>query len=119
MAFGEVLRSMRIQAKRSLGELARHLDLSVVYLSDIERGRRGALGHTKVVEASKFLGVSPEPLLLAAAEERGTFDLDVRDYSPIALELLSGLAKGRQSDEVYQKMLNILNEDEVTHDPDK
>ena len=116
MTFGEVLRSMRVQAKKSLGELARHLDISVVYLSDIERGRRGALNPTKLLEACKFLEASPEPLLRAAAQLKGTFDLDVRDYPPVALELLSGLAKGRHRDEVYQKMLDILNEDKTSDD---
>jgi transcriptional regulator with XRE-family HTH domain len=103
---------MRVQADRSLGDLARHLGLSIVYLSDIERDRRGALGPIKILEASEFLETSPDLLLRAAAESKGTFDLDVRDYSPVAFELLSGLAKGRHRDEVYQRMLDILNEDE-------
>ena len=112
MSFGEVLRTMRTQAKRSLGELARHLDLSVVYVSDIERDRRSPLSLNKILLASEFLGSSPDLLLRAAAQSRGTFDLDVRDYPAVALELLSGLAKGRQRDEIYQQMLEILKKED-------
>ena len=113
MSFGEMLRTMRTEAKRSLGDLARHLDLSVVYVSDIERDRRSPLGLSKILQASKFLNASPDPLLRAAAQSKGTFDLDVRDYPPVALELLSGLAKGRQRDEIYQQMLEILNKEDL------
>jgi transcriptional regulator with XRE-family HTH domain len=99
---------MRLEAKRSLGELARHLEVSIVYVSDIERDRRSPLSLAKIIQASKFLNARPDKLLRAAAESKGTFDLDVRDYPPVALELLSGLAKGRRRDEIYEQMLDIL-----------
>ena len=39
--FGDALRSTRQKAKRSLGDVARLLDVSVVYVSDVERGTGG------------------------------------------------------------------------------
>jgi transcriptional regulator with XRE-family HTH domain len=41
--FGRLLRELRIEAGRSIGEVARHLDVSTVYISDVERSVRAPL----------------------------------------------------------------------------
>lgn len=99
-----------MSAGRSLGELARHLGVSVVYMSDVERGRRAPLVVPKIVQAARFLETSPLPLLKSAAQHKGTFDLDVTDYPDSAFQLLSSLARGRRSDEIYQKLLEELEQ---------
>lgn len=117
--FGELLRKVRVDAQRSLGEVARHLGVSVVYLSDVERGRRGPLSLQKIIDAASFLGVRPLPLLKSAAQHRGSFDLDVTDYPDSAFELLSSLARGKRSDEIYQQLLQALEKYDESEDANK
>ena len=45
----ENLRPMRMAAGLSMGELSRREGLSVTYLSDVERGRRGAGGRIQKI----------------------------------------------------------------------
>ena len=47
--FGPLLRSLRVEANVSLGELARHLSFSVPYLSDVERGTKNPLSTDKIL----------------------------------------------------------------------
>ena len=41
--FGDLLRKLRRKANRTLGDVARVLGFSVVYMSDVERGNRKPL----------------------------------------------------------------------------
>jgi len=106
--FGDVLRRSRMKAGKSLGQLARYLDVSVVYMSDVERSRRAPLSNLKILTVCEFLGVDASELLTAAIEDKQKFDLDIADYPPVAIELFSGLARGRRRDETYRKLLALL-----------
>ena len=101
-----------MNAGKSLGALARFLGVSVVYMSDVERSRRSPLSNQRIMEASSFLGTDPSELLTAAIEEKGRLDLDVADYPPVAIELLSGLARGRRHDDTYRKLLDLLKRED-------
>jgi transcriptional regulator with XRE-family HTH domain len=101
-----------MKAGKSLGDLARHLGVSIVYLSDVERSRRSPLSNTKILTVAGFLDADPSELLTAAIEDKGKFDLDVADYPTVALELLSGLARGRRRDETYRKLLDLLKRED-------
>jgi len=81
MAFGELLQQTRVEAGVSLRELGRAVNLSAVYLSDIEGSNRKppspqlitkiADEITKIARSKgKELRIDPEPLLRAAMEER-------------------------------------------------
>jgi transcriptional regulator with XRE-family HTH domain len=116
--FGDLLRKLRAKAGFSVGDLARHLGYSVVYVSDVERGRRGPFEEDKIREAASFLRVDADPLLRAALESRGTFKLDVEGYPSVAFDLLSSLARGERSKETYQKLLETLKkEDQKKKEP--
>lgn len=116
--FGVALRKARMKAGKSLGDLARHLGVSVVYLSDVERSRRSPLANARILQACDFLNADPAELLTAAIEDRGKFDLDVADYPDVALKLLSGLARGRRSDETYRKLLEVLRIEDERNEED-
>jgi transcriptional regulator with XRE-family HTH domain len=116
--FGDVLRQSRMKAGKSLGELARHLGVSVVYMSDVERSRRSPLSNLKILFVSEFLETDPSELLTAAIEDKRKFDLDIADYPPVAIELLSGLARGRRKDETYRKLLDLLKREDEKGDQD-
>jgi transcriptional regulator with XRE-family HTH domain len=111
-AFGELLRQLRLPTGKSLGELARHLGYSVVYLSDIERGRRPPFDDSKIRETAAFLGLDPEPLLDAALHTRGEMIFDVKSQSDPALDVLKSLARGKRRDAVYKEVLDVLKRDD-------
>jgi transcriptional regulator with XRE-family HTH domain len=64
--FGDLLREQRLRAEKSLQDVAKHLDVSIAYVSDVERGRRGAFKTDRIHRIAEFLKVDPEPLLAAA-----------------------------------------------------
>jgi transcriptional regulator with XRE-family HTH domain len=92
--FGRLLRSVRERAHRSIGDLARHLDVSVVYVSDVEKGRRAPLTLPRILAAAEFLGVDPEQLVAAAAKSKGAFVLDAETASPKRMEVGAALMRG-------------------------
>ena len=53
--FGEMLREQRRQAGRTLGHLSKLLGVSVVYLSDVERGNRKPLNNERILKVAEFL----------------------------------------------------------------
>ena len=92
--FGRLLRQARSQAERSMGELARHLGVSVVYVSDVENGNRPPFTKERVLSAAEYLKTDVEPLLAAAAKTRGVFELDARKVSQKAQEGGAALMRG-------------------------
>lgn len=64
--FGEVIRSIRMERHRSLQQVADRLGISVSYLSDVERGRRGVLNLDAVLIVAEFLQVDPVIIVMAA-----------------------------------------------------
>jgi transcriptional regulator with XRE-family HTH domain len=74
-AFGRLLRGARQAAGKTLEDLAIYLNVSIPYISEVERGNRAPLTPLKIREASALLGVRPDALLQAAAESRGYFEL--------------------------------------------
>lgn len=76
--FGKTLRAMRERAGCSVTGLARHLGVSVPYLSDVEHGRRAPLRDELLRQACALLGGDIDDLGLlvwAAAQDRGHVEL--------------------------------------------
>lgn len=97
-AFGRLLRKLRTNANKSMGEVARYLEVSVVYVSDVEHGRRAPLVPEKIVKVAEFLETDPSPLLRAAAEVRGAFELPAdKTMSSTALEVGASLMRAWSS----------------------
>lgn len=69
--FGAILRAARAAHGVTLARLATTLGVSVPYLSDVEHGRRKPLRH-ELIQKAAVLFEDIEPLLTAAAIERGT-----------------------------------------------
>ena len=109
--FGVLLRELREAAHVSLGSLARHLPVSVPYLSDVERGNRPPLVQPKIIRTAAFLNADVNVLLAAAAETRGTFQLDAANLSEYAREVGAMLARQWPiSDDKLQRMKQLLLE---------
>ena len=73
--FGDEMRQQRVRAGKTMQDVAREIGVSIAYVSDVERGHRAPLNREQILKAATVLGVPPEPLLLAAAQYRGGFEL--------------------------------------------
>lgn len=114
--FGDALRRMRRDAEKTLGDLARLLGVSVVYVSDVERGNRRPFGKERILAIGKFLKVDPGELLTIADRERGVIEYDISKASALEADvvggLVTGLARGGVSDEQLQGIKRILDGNE-------
>ncbi len=111
--FGKLLRSFREAAGVSMGALARHLRVSVTYISDVERGTRAPLTSERIAQAADLMKLPPaqvRELDAAAGEARGFFELGIT--SPVAREVGATLMRGWPSytDTELQKLMELLAE---------
>jgi transcriptional regulator with XRE-family HTH domain len=111
--FGDLLRQQRRKADKTLGDVARLLGVSVVFLSDVERGNRRPLSNERLIRIAEFLGQDPAPLIEAADRERGFIEYDIRKARPLEANvvggLVAGLARGGVTDEQLHDIQKILN----------
>jgi transcriptional regulator with XRE-family HTH domain len=112
--FGDLLRRLRRQADKTLGDVARKLGVSIPYLSDVERGNRKPFTTERLIQLAVFLEIDAAPLIEAADRERGIIEYDIRRASPLQADvvggLVAGLARGGVSDEQLESIRTILNE---------
>jgi len=114
--FGEQLRDARRKAEKTLGDVARLLGVSVVYVSDVERGNRKPFTRDRIFKIAKFLETGPDSLLQAADRERGFIEYDITKARPLEADVVSGfvagLARGGVSDEQLHRIRSILEGDD-------
>ena len=113
--FGEMLRDARRKADKTLGQVARVLGVSVVYLSDVERGNRKPMTEDRIIKTAEFLEIADaSELLKAAIRERGFIEYDLKQASPLEAhvvgDLVTGLARGGISEEKLLSIQKILEE---------
>jgi transcriptional regulator with XRE-family HTH domain len=108
--FGKVLRQLREEAKVSMGTLARHLEISVAYLSDVERGNRAPLTNERILNAAEFLHAEAGPLLEVAAESRGYYELSASELSPQGRQVGATLMRGwpTYTDKHFEEIARLL-----------
>jgi len=92
--FGELHRWLRKQAGLTMGDVARVLDVSVSFVSDVERDNRAPFTKDKIMTISEHLDADPTVLLSAAAKSRGSFELDTANTSPKHMEVGAVLMRG-------------------------
>ncbi len=93
-AFGTYLRTKRIEAGLSLREVARELDVSHVYLGEVERGVRGPLKRERWKDVLLVIPKTTLENLERHARIDRPIQLDLRDAPPVYQEL--GLALARR-----------------------
>lgn len=84
MRFGQFIKTKRLKDPRelTLRDVAKHLDMSISLLSDIEAGRRKPLDSEKIEAFCTYLGLSDEDRALAydlAAKDTGYIPSDIDD----------------------------------------
>lgn len=93
--FGWILRRVRVERAVKQLRLAAHLQITQNYLSQIELGDRPPLDPDRIRSAAAFLGCDPEPLIIAAACDRGAFPgLPADAADPDRCEAAYGLTDG-------------------------
>lgn len=110
--FGSLLRRQRRDRAKTIGDLARFLEVSVAYVSDVERGNRNPFSTERILKIANFLGQDPTALMEAAGLERGLIEYDIRSASPLEAAvvggLVTGLARGGISEEKLHTIQRIL-----------
>ena len=91
-------------------DVANALGCSIVYISDIERGRRNPPSSDKIEKIAQVIAVPVEHLLDLATKEKGRIELDLEGAGPNLEE--AGLVLARSwkdlSEEQAQKILDII-----------
>jgi transcriptional regulator with XRE-family HTH domain len=77
-AFGDLHKEFRQKAKKTLADVAKLFELSISYISDVERGHRAPYSNERIKQVAKFFNTDAKPLLRAASECRGFFELSTK-----------------------------------------
>ena len=86
--FGDALRSERRNAKKTLGDVAKLLNVSAVYVSDVERGNRRPFNNERILKIARLLEADPAPLIAAAHVERGVIEYDITKAKPLEADVV-------------------------------
>ena len=89
--FGKLLRKKRTEAGRTMGQLARHLGVTVPYISAVEHGEKKPLTHDRIIQTAAYLEIDAQLLFAAAAQDGRAFELVGR--TPIEREVGAALAR--------------------------
>ena len=110
--FGEALRRARREAGKRLSDIANLLGVSVVYVSDVERGNRRPFNNDRILRVARLLQTDAASLIAAADQERGVIEYDITKAPPLEADvvggLVSGLARGGVTDHQLRRIKNIL-----------
>lgn len=110
--FGQTLRRLRTEARKSMGALARHLGVTVTYVSDVERGNRAPFTVENIIKTAQFLGIDPQPFFEAATEWDGHLAIDMKlNPSQKAREVGVGMLRSWSNlqDEDFEAIQKIIN----------
>jgi transcriptional regulator with XRE-family HTH domain len=106
--FGETLRRIRTEKGATLAQIAKCLGVSVPYLSDIERGRRGPLNNKRIRQVAVFCGVKPFQLYLAAIQDTGKVQLEVDTLKAQEAGAMLAQTFDLLTDSAYRELANTL-----------
>lgn len=114
MEFGELFRQERKRAGKSLGQVAQRLQVSVTYLSDVERGTRPPLSTERIRDAAQYMQTQDDKLtalLKAAAAHQGSFALRVPSSSK-GREAGAALMRGwgALDDDAFERIVELVGE---------
>lgn len=109
--FGAYIRKIREQANKSMRAVADAVGVSVVYISDIERGRRNPPQEEKLLKMAAFLDIDIKDIREMAAKERRCVELELSENDCIISDVALTLARRWDSitDEEASQILKILS----------
>ena len=92
ITFGEYLTNKRKEKEMSLRMLAKELDISPAYLSDVENNRRHALSYEKLQKVIEILKLDEEEqreLYDLAGKAKDTIPADVEEFVKENLQVIT------------------------------
>lgn len=112
-SFGKELRKRRIEATKTLKDVADFLKVSIPYVSDVELGRRQPLAGATIEELAQFLNCSEaqvQQLRLLAVKDRGEITLAASNEN--TRELLVALDRRIESmdEDTVKRIRKLLDE---------
>ncbi len=111
MTFGELLYDTRRERQITLRQLAKEVELTPSYISDIERGARRAPTTDTVIRLALALSADPRELLEQALVERTSMEFSIDDSATLKKrEALLTLARlwDDLDDELAAKLTEFL-----------
>lgn len=111
--FGEFLRDKRVRAGISLRGLAKHLNISAAFLSDVEHNARNPFDIERLRLISTLLSLSEEEIYEMydlVGEKRGAIPPDVQEYisSEKLSDVLRDIRKTHASTDDWNYFLSYL-----------
>jgi transcriptional regulator with XRE-family HTH domain len=107
--FGGLLRRCRLDAHRTLKSVADELGVSPVYVSEVELGKRPPFNSSRIEQVANFCNADAKPLMEQACRERGFLEVDMARATRAQVEVVSGLARGGLSDDQWEQINQIVN----------
>lgn len=106
--FGKLLRKYRNDSKLRLLDVAQKMSWSVVYLADIEKGRRNPPDENKIFQLAAILNKDPYSLMEALYQDNEKIELILTDAN---IKLGFALARNwcNLLPETTEKIIKILN----------
>lgn len=91
--FGDLLRRLRMERHMSIGELARQLGVTTVFVSRVELGKAPPLTGDRIVAAARILQADPNAMILAAARYRGNFEIPFLERNKTAQRMATAMLR--------------------------
>lgn len=117
--FGEAIRRLRRAKEMSLADLADTIACSIVYISDVERGKRNPPSPEKIQRLLDRMGEGHRlsEMLVLAARSRQSIEISVEDKNDQVADMLVALARrcdeGSLDDELARRIKEILEREEA------
>lgn len=106
-SFGELIRASRRRLNKSLQDVADALEVTAVYVSEVERGKRPPFRTERLPALSRVLELDLKELMAAAWVEKKMIEWDPSSASDKQIEALVALARGGFSDKELEEILQI------------
>ena len=106
-SFGGLVRALREHMGKTIKDLASYMNWSIVYLSDIERGRRNPPAVDALKKMALFLQCNEDELIDSANKERKRVEIELKSGSINATDTALLLAR-RWSDLTEQQLSDIM-----------
>jgi transcriptional regulator with XRE-family HTH domain len=107
MSFGELIRTSRRRLNKSLQDVADALGVTVVYVSEVERGKRPPFTNERLPALAKILELDLDEVRAAAWAQKRMIEWDPATTSDKQIEALMALARGGLSDNQLEDILKI------------
>lgn len=107
MSFGELIRTSRRRLNKSLQDVADALGVTVVYVSEVERGKRPPFTNERLPALAKILELDLDEVRAAAWAQKRMIEWDPATTSDKQIEALMALARWGLSDNQLEDILKI------------